>query len=579
MLFPLSHDSGRLRRQPWVTIAISTLLVAVHLETTGLGDPVMDEAEARIDAAFAWWEEHPYLDPGPRLVSVFGDRGRDARADFHQAWLDQGRPPVSPAALAREQAELDARVARLESALAGHVFFQRGLVAAEPRLAAVFTHLFLHDGWVHLLGNLLFLFLAGPVLEDRFGRGVFAALLLASGVAGAAAFVARNPGFEGPLIGASGAVAGALGVFLVRFFRSRIRFFFWLGVFFGAFTAPAWLVLPIWFVLELATAIVAGQGEAAGGVAYWAHVGGFAFGAAAGLGLRAAGLERPLSPEEEASEPEDAVRDVARAVTSGIEPSPRPARATYGAAPAVFGAASFGAPERGGMGARGADEAAAPPSAFASEAAEAFDRHVVDLSADEVPVASAEPAVELEPEPDPEPGAEPEPEPKPPPAPRRRLRVLEATPLSLEGGTLWLDVEGRGRTRLAVERLEAVALAGVRGLGRSAGVDEAPRPVALLDLVVAGRAGGEAPTPVLRLRGDRFDPRRVAGEPAARPLAALRSFAAALARAARVPLLPPPDEASPAGALRVFASLADYERAVLGANSGPGDPSRPGSGS
>jgi membrane associated rhomboid family serine protease len=149
-------------------------------------------------------------------------------------------------------------------------------------------------------------------------------------------------------------------------------------------------------------------------------------------------------------------------------------------------------------------------------------------------------------------------EPKPDGPPLRSLRVREALPCALEGDTLVLDVPERGAIRLRLTRIHAVALAGVRGISERAG----DKPVLLVDLCLS--AEGEPELQVLRLRSDRFDPRRVAPSAEASPLKALRAFVGTLAAAAHAPLLPADDVAGEAP-LRIFRDLATYQREVLGA--------------
>src|SRR5207247_9669974 len=97
-----------------------------------------------------------------------------------------------------------------------------GLVPARIRPDALITHMFLHAGWLHLLGNLFILYLAGPYIEDVWGRPLFAGFYLVSGLVAALAFVLRYPGLDQPLVGASGAIAGVMGAFLVRYGRPEI---------------------------------------------------------------------------------------------------------------------------------------------------------------------------------------------------------------------------------------------------------------------------------------------------------------------------------------------------------------------
>jgi membrane associated rhomboid family serine protease len=170
-----------------------------------------------------------------------------------------------------------------------------GLIPAYPQAHAFVTHLFMHGGWLHLVGNLFLFFLAAPPVEDRWGRPLFGAFYLLAGIfAGAShAFMTSSP--ELPLVGASGAIAGVLGVFFVRFWATKIRFFyfFYLGLFFrtGTFHAPAWLMLPLWFANELLNIYLTAEFGVETGVAYWAHVGGFVFGVGFALTVRAYRLE------------------------------------------------------------------------------------------------------------------------------------------------------------------------------------------------------------------------------------------------------------------------------------------------
>ncbi|MCW8985046.1 MAG: rhomboid family intramembrane serine protease, partial [Thermoanaerobaculales bacterium] len=155
-------------------------------------------------------------------------------------------------------------------------------VPADIRLPTFITYQFAHVGWGHLLGNLFILFLAGPFIEDVWGRPLYAAFYLMAGIVAALMFVVRYPDFNGPLVGASGAIAGVMGAFLVRYWNTKIKFFYWIFFFMvGTFEAPAWLMLPLWFLKELTFAgamDAVSPGEGGGGVAFWAHVWGFVFG-------------------------------------------------------------------------------------------------------------------------------------------------------------------------------------------------------------------------------------------------------------------------------------------------------------
>jgi membrane associated rhomboid family serine protease len=154
-----------------------------------------------------------------------------------------------------------------------------------PFLSAI-SSMFLHGGWLHLLGNMLFLVIFGNNVEDRFGRLRFLAFYLASGIVAAYGFSLADPNSHTTLIGASGAIAGVLGAYFVLWPKARV----WSLVpflFFIPLRLPAWLVLGFWFVLQWiyanGTAV-----SSAGDVAYLAHVVGFVFGALIAFGLRRA---------------------------------------------------------------------------------------------------------------------------------------------------------------------------------------------------------------------------------------------------------------------------------------------------
>lgn len=159
-------------------------------------------------------------------------------------------------------------------------FYDWGLV---PRfvsegvaLEGVVTHMFLHGGIMHLLGNMLFLFIFGDNLEDALGHFGFTLFYLAAGLAAALMQYLSAPMSEIPMVGASGAIAGVMGGYLLLFPRARIDVLMIVVIFFRIFAIPAWIVLGVWFALQLFSgAITPIDG---GGVAYWAHAGGFAAG-------------------------------------------------------------------------------------------------------------------------------------------------------------------------------------------------------------------------------------------------------------------------------------------------------------
>lgn len=137
----------------------------------------------------------------------------------------------------------------------------------------VFSSIFIHGGWMHLGGNILFLWIFGDNLEDEFGHVGFLAFYLACGALANFAQIAADPGSFIPTVGASGAIAGVMGGYLLLFPKARVDVLFIFIVFFKVFPVPAWVMLGFWFALQLISGI--GSDVAGGGVAYWAHAGGF----------------------------------------------------------------------------------------------------------------------------------------------------------------------------------------------------------------------------------------------------------------------------------------------------------------
>jgi membrane associated rhomboid family serine protease len=151
----------------------------------------------------------------------------------------------------------------------------------------VFVSMFLHAGWLHLIGNMLFLFVFGRSIEDRFGHGRFLLLYFISGFAAALLYIDVSAGSRVPSIGASGAIAGVLGAYFVAFPRANITTVIWLFFFLWTVHLPAYLILGYWFLIQFLMGFqtLAIESATSGGVAWWAHVGGFTAGVILGLVL------------------------------------------------------------------------------------------------------------------------------------------------------------------------------------------------------------------------------------------------------------------------------------------------------
>jgi membrane associated rhomboid family serine protease len=143
----------------------------------------------------------------------------------------------------------------------------------------VITSMFLHGSWMHLLGNMWFLWLFGNNIEDSMTRPRFVAFYLLAGLAGALAQVVADPSSSVPMVGASGAISGVMGAYLVLFPRVRVFTFVPLGFFVTSIALPAWLMLIYWAFLQFFGGVTSIVSEEGGGVAFWAHLGGFLAGA------------------------------------------------------------------------------------------------------------------------------------------------------------------------------------------------------------------------------------------------------------------------------------------------------------
>lgn len=142
----------------------------------------------------------------------------------------------------------------------------------------IFTSMFMHAGWAHIIGNMLYLWIFGDNVEDRMGHFKYLVFYLLGGLVASLAHVYTNPTSQIPTVGASGAIAAVLGAYLVLYPRSRILTFIPLGFFLQLRPVPASIVLGFWFVLQLFEGFLSLGGPDVGGVAVWAHVGGFIFG-------------------------------------------------------------------------------------------------------------------------------------------------------------------------------------------------------------------------------------------------------------------------------------------------------------
>jgi membrane associated rhomboid family serine protease len=247
------HDENPVRRTPWVTYALVAANVVVLLLTpVSLGTVAGGPGPAALCRQAAFYDRYAAI---PRELMT----GRPLRL------VPTGQVATGPRGTG--------------------CLLERPPYHKSPPLSVLWS-MFLHAGWLHLIGNMLFLVVFGNNVEDRMRKLPFLLFYLACGYAAAYGFAAASPGSTTPLIGASGAIAGILGAYLVLYPRARV----WSLVPFLLFLPlriPAWLVLGLWFLLQWAYSAGITTGGA-GSVAYLAHVVGFLVGVLTGLAMRAA---------------------------------------------------------------------------------------------------------------------------------------------------------------------------------------------------------------------------------------------------------------------------------------------------
>ena len=187
----------------------------------------------------------------------------------------------SPMALARAVCDLGLIPGELTGALPPGTRFPMGdglVCLTDPgrQISHVFTSMFLHGSWMHLIGNMWFLWVFGDNIEDSMGRVRYAIFYLVCGVAAAMTQVLLNPSSVIPMVGASGAISGVMGAYLVLYPRVRVYALLILGFFFTSIALPAWTMLVYWAAIQLVSGVFGlFASESTGGVAFWAHVGGF----------------------------------------------------------------------------------------------------------------------------------------------------------------------------------------------------------------------------------------------------------------------------------------------------------------
>ena len=189
----------------------------------------------------------------------------------------------APLALARAVCDLGLIPGELTGALPPGTRFPMGdglVCLTDPgrQVSNVFTSMFLHGSWMHLIGNMWFLWVFGDNIEDSMGRVRYVIFYLLCGIAAAMTQVVLNPASVIPMVGASGAISGVMGAYLILNPRVRVFALVILGFFFTSIALPAWTMLVYWAAIQLVSGLFGLLARESGGVAFWAHVGGFVAG-------------------------------------------------------------------------------------------------------------------------------------------------------------------------------------------------------------------------------------------------------------------------------------------------------------
>jgi len=295
MLIPLRHENMQGRRWPVITFGIIALNVIAFLGTHWTIDkqaPELGQVKIHLVLLAAQHPELKVPEKAQQFVTyiqtknaaLWKEAQRPSRA-VYDTWDAKFRTQDDPEILQAEMDSLGESYAELDSA---SLLSKYAFVPAHPNLISMITANFLHGGWLHIIGNMWFLWLAGAVLEDTWGRLIYPAFYLIAGILAYQVHAMVFAGSFTPALGASGAIAGLMGAFLVRFPTTKIEMGWLLFFRFYRFKVAAYWLLPLWLLTE----ILYGSSGMSTGVAHWAHIGGFAFGALIAVAIRKSGLEQ-----------------------------------------------------------------------------------------------------------------------------------------------------------------------------------------------------------------------------------------------------------------------------------------------
>lgn len=282
---PIGSEEG-VRRLPYLTIGLIAINAIIWILTSIILNGQISELEKLDKELFEIERSYFYkiLEEDPNILTTYNyDEVREKIID------DEIIPYYS-----EDYERWNSLYEEYKNKRDNMIFEQLGFKAIKFDVLKMFTSMFVHANFFHLLFNMIFLWLVGCNIEDDWSWKVFLGLYLIGGVVAVLFHSVAFPKSNVPLIGASGAIAGVMGAFMIRHYKTKIKiaYFIWIIItrpFFGTFSIYAGIALPFWFLQQILGASWS-MGET--GTAYWAHIGGFVFGAAVGASLKFFGLEK-----------------------------------------------------------------------------------------------------------------------------------------------------------------------------------------------------------------------------------------------------------------------------------------------
>ena len=295
ILIPLKHENMEGRRWPIITFALIGLNLLAFLGTHWtMQEQAPKLAEVRLHLLLLA-AEHPELkvpDDAQQFVVDFKKANpkiwEEAASPYRQLVDSADARYRTTDDTEKLQEEMDSLGEQFHDLQQQSILQNYGFVPAHKKAITYLTSMFMHAGWLHLIGNMWFLWLAGFILEENWGRAIYPVFYLLGGIVASQIHALVYPNSIVPCLGASGAIAALMGAFLVRFPKLKIDM--WATAFFFRFRfkAPAYSLLPLWLLTEIFYGTLVGQMSS---VAHWAHIGGFLFGMLGALVIQHTGLE------------------------------------------------------------------------------------------------------------------------------------------------------------------------------------------------------------------------------------------------------------------------------------------------